>query len=72
MSALTTEQKQRVTAWVNDGLSLSDVQKRITADLGIHMTYMDVRFLVDDLNLALKEKEPAKPACGARSTPRPG
>lgn len=62
MSALSTAQKQQIAQWVNDGLSLSDVQKRIVADFGIHMTYMEVRFLVDDLDLALKDKEPAKPA----------
>lgn len=75
MSSLSAPQKQQVAAWVNEGLSLSDIQKRITAELGVHMTYMEVRFLVDDLDLTLKEKEqpkPAEPAADANSAPAPG
>ena len=47
---------------MNEGLTLSDIQKKITAELGVSMTYMDVRLLVDDLDLTLKEKEQPKPA----------
>lgn len=62
MPSLNAAQKQQVAAWVNEGLSLSDVQKRIAADLGVSMTYMDVRFLVDDLDLTLVDKAPPAPA----------
>jgi len=62
MSSLNTDQKRAVAGWVNEGLSLSAVQKRIAADFGIAMTYMEVRFLVDDLDLTLKNKEEPKPA----------
>ena len=40
-----------ITKWIADGMGLSDVQKKINQDFGIVMTYMDVRFLVDDLDL---------------------
>ena len=43
-------------------MGLSDVQKKINSDFGIVMTYMDVRFLVDDLDLTLVDKEEEKPA----------
>jgi hypothetical protein len=76
MPALSAPQKQQVAAWVNEGLSLSDIQKKISADLGVSMTYMDVRFLVDDLDLTLKEKEQPKPAEAAKDAapaePTPG
>ena len=58
---LTDEQKQQVAAWVRDGASLSDVQKRLREELDISMTYMDVRFLVLDLDVTLKDKETPKP-----------
>jgi hypothetical protein len=57
--ALNTEQKQLVTNWVVAGDSLSTIQKKIIETFKLSMTYMDVRFLVDDLNLMLKDA-PAK------------
>jgi hypothetical protein len=59
---LTTEQIQTISTWLNEGMSLSDLQKRLDADWGMRMTYMEVRFLVDDLNLELaKPKVEEKP-----------
>lgn len=48
---LTEEQKQKVSAWMADGLKLSDIQGRIGEEFDIRLTYMDVRLLVDDLKL---------------------
>lgn len=58
---LTKEQKASVSAWVAEGMGLSDIQKRLKDELGVSLTYMDVRFLVSDLELKLKTevKEPA-------------
>jgi len=62
MARLTPEQISKVSAWVAEGATLSQVQEQLSSKLGVAMTYMDVRFLVDDLNLALVEKEePKKP-----------
>lgn len=56
------EQKKEIASWVAEGIGLSDIQKRINNDFGVVMTYIDVRFLVDDLNLTLvDEEEPAPP-----------
>lgn len=56
---LSPEQKQAVASWVQEGAALAEVQNRLHAEYGIQMTYMDVRFLVDDLNIELpKEPEP--------------
>ena len=59
---LTSEQKRIVADWVAKGDSLSDVQKKLESEFKIKLTYMDVRFLVDDLGAKLKDKEPAKKA----------
>jgi hypothetical protein len=62
MARLTPEQISKVSAWVAEGATLSQIQGRLSTELAVSMTYMDVRFLVDDLNLALIEKEePKKP-----------
>jgi hypothetical protein len=55
------EQKREIARWVAEGMGLSDVQKKINADYGVVMTYIDVRFLVDDLDLTLVDKEEDKP-----------
>ncbi len=59
-SELSIEQKKEIAKWVAEGIGLSNIQKKINNDFGIVMTYMDVRFLVDDLDLTLvDEEEPA-------------
>ena len=60
MAKLTPEQITKVSAWVAEGATLSQIQERLSTQLEVSMTYMDVRFLVDDLNLALVEKEEPK------------
>ncbi len=55
---LNEEQTAALTAWVREGLGLSEIQKRLDADFGIRITYMDLRFLVDDLDLEVKAQGP--------------
>jgi hypothetical protein len=56
--SLTPEQQQAVSGWVSAGDNLSAIQKKLRDQFQVSMTYMDVRFLVDDLNLALKDPAP--------------
>jgi hypothetical protein len=55
---LTPEQKTAVASWVAAGDNLSAVQKKLTEQFKLSLTYRDVRFLVDDLDLALKDPAP--------------
>jgi hypothetical protein len=55
---LTPEQKATVSSWISAGDNLSAVQKKLREQFQVSMTYMDVRFLVDDLNLTLKDPAP--------------
>jgi len=55
------EQKKEIARWVADGMGLSELQKTLDAEFGIVMTYMDVRFLVDDLDLSLVDLEEPTP-----------
>jgi len=69
---LDDAQRKKVAAWIAAGLKLSEIQNRLTAELGLRMTYMDVRFLVDDLKLTPKDAEPPKsvePALAAAGGP---
>ena len=81
---LTPEQTAAVTSWVAAGDNLSAIQKKLIEQFKVSMTYRDVRFLVDDLNLALKDAAPkvdasdltkatpTKPAATAASPAGPG
>lgn len=57
----TEEQKREVARWINEGVGLSDIQKRLSNDFGVTMTYMDVRFLIDDLDLTIQDEEEPEP-----------
>ena len=59
---LTDEQRQRVTAWILQGAKLSEIQTRLQSEFSLKLTYMEVRFLVDDLKLTPKDPEPPKNA----------
>ena len=56
---LDEQQKQIVAAWIREGLSLSQIQTRIASELELRLTYMELRFLLDDLKLKPKDQEPA-------------
>ncbi len=53
---LTDQQKNVFKQWVEEGCSLSDLQRRVGEEFNVSMTYMDVRFLVIDLGLAVKDR----------------
>jgi hypothetical protein len=57
---LTEEQRQRVSAWILEGAKLSEIQNRLLAEFKLKFTYMEVRFLVDDLKLTPKDPDPPK------------
>ncbi|MEY4388169.1 MAG: hypothetical protein RLY20_3452 [Verrucomicrobiota bacterium] len=52
---LDDTQKQKVAQWIQEGAKLSDIQSRIRAEFKTSLTYMEVRFLVDDLKLVPKD-----------------
>jgi hypothetical protein len=57
---LSEEQIEVLKNWVRAGESLAAVQNRLREEFGLAMTYMDVRFLVDDLDVVSEvvEAEP--------------
>lgn len=67
---LTPEQKQLISAWVEEGLDLNAIQKRLNDECDLRLTFMDTRFLVLDLGLEIKspEKKPT-PVAAAVATP---
>jgi hypothetical protein len=75
---LTEEQRKQVAAWIAQGAKLGEIQNRLASEFGLKLTYMEARFLVDDLKLVPKDTErpkvveppaPAKPALAASPVP---
>ena len=68
---LDDTQQQRVRQWIEQGLQPADLQQRLADELGLRLTYMEVRFLLDDLKLRPKDVEPPPPAPSVTSPPGP-
>lgn len=67
---LNDEQKREVAAWIASGAKLSEVQQRLGEEFGIRLTYMEARFLVDDLKLVPKEvSEPEEKKAAPQEEP---
>lgn len=54
---LTADQTATLKAWIDQGLSLSEIQKKISQDWGLALRYMDLRLLIDDLALSFPEPQ---------------
>ena len=65
-------QRAEIAGWVEEGCSIADVQDRLREKFSISMTYMDVRFLVDDLDIEFsepaEESETTEPAEGLKDS----
>jgi hypothetical protein len=68
---LDETQKQHVAKWIGEGLKLAEIQKRLETDLGLRLTYLEVRLLLDDLKLVPKNQEPAEPKKELAGKPSP-
>jgi hypothetical protein len=60
---LEEPQKAKVRAWVGAGMQPAEIQQQLVKEFGLQLTYMEVRFLLTDLQLQPKDKEvPPDPA----------
>ena len=69
---LSDPQKQTLAAWVESGMSLHEIQDAIAREWQGNLTYLEVRFLLDDNNLVLqpkKEREAAAREAAAQAKP---
>lgn len=56
---LSPEQVQSIRDWAEEGLDLNAIQKKLHEELGLKPTFMDTRFLLQDLDIHIKQPEPA-------------
>lgn len=76
-TTVTAEQLEMVRQWASLGVDLNGIQKNLAAECGVHMTYMDVRFLLLDHGIEIataavpvEEKKP-EPTPEPETTPQP-
>jgi len=70
---LTEEQKQKVAKWIEEGLKPFEIQTRLEKECGLRLTFMEVKLLLSELNLAPKDEDPEPaPAAGAAVPPAGG
>ena len=63
-----------VRRWASYGVDLNGIQKNLAAECGVHMTYMEVRFLLLDHNIEIarpQEKPAPEPAPATAPVPAP-
>ncbi len=71
---VSNEQLEMVRRWASYGVDLNGIQKNLAAECGVHMTYMEVRFLLLDHNIEIarpQEKPAPEPAPAAAPAPAP-
>ncbi|MBQ4635170.1 MAG: hypothetical protein IJB64_01910 [Akkermansia sp.] len=62
-SKINTEQLEMVRLWASQGIDLNGIQKNLVAECGVHLTYMEVRFLLLDHGIEIaRQQEAPKPA----------
>lgn len=63
-----------VRRWASYGVDLNGIQKNLATECGVHMTYMEVRFLLLDHNIEIarpQEKPAPEPAAAPAPAPAP-
>lgn len=57
MTTLSDAHKQAIRTWLRDGLQLAEIQKRLAAELGVHLTYMELKLAVSELDVLPQDRE---------------
>src|SRR5664279_5027257 len=52
----TPEQKQSIAQWVDEGCTLAEIQRRLSAQFSLIVPYMEARMLLIELGLELKDQ----------------
>lgn len=66
---LSESQKESVQKWAAEGASIARIQDLLKEEFSIGMTYMDVRFLVDDLGVVYSNAAESPEATEEEASP---
>lgn len=62
MSKISAEHLDKVRTWAAQGIDLNGIQKMLVSECGVHLTFMDVRFLLLDNGIEIATVAPSAPA----------
>lgn len=68
---VSAEQLEMVKSWAAQGIDLNGIQKLLTSECGLHMTYMDVRFLLLDHGIEIAVAPKPEPKPEEQTSPEP-
>ena len=71
-SKVSAEQLESVRLWASQGIDLNGIQKKLASECGVHMTYMDVRFLLLDHGIEIAQPAAVKPTMSLDELQIPG
>ena len=66
---LNESRKNMIAQWAAEGCSLSDIQKRINEEFKLSLTFMDVRMLMLDLDVKIKDRKAASESVDLSKVP---
>jgi hypothetical protein len=62
MAKLTTEQKETLARWADEGASLNEIQDRLKREFSMTLTYLDTRLLLGEHGISIKQAPKEIPA----------
>jgi hypothetical protein len=65
---LDDAQMTQVRTWIEQGMKVAEIQSRLSQEFGLQLTYMEARFLLDDLQLRPKDPTPPPAPAPAAAT----
>lgn len=71
MSQISPEQLDMVRTWAAQGIDLNGIQKNLVSECGLHLTFMDVRFLLLDNGIEIATTTEPTPAPAPETEPEP-
>lgn len=70
MSQISPEQLEMVRAWAAQGIDLNGIQKNLVSECGLHLTFMDVRFLLLDNGIEIATAPEPAPTPKEEAAPK--
>ncbi|NLT70069.1 MAG: hypothetical protein GXX91_05175 [Verrucomicrobiaceae bacterium] len=59
--SLTSEQISQIQTWADEGDGLPEIQKKLRDEFALRITYLETRFLLEDLKIELKPEPVPEP-----------
>ncbi len=69
--SLSEEQIAKIQEWADAGTDLSDIQKLLGSELDVRVTYLETRFLLDDLGIEIAKEPEPEPEPEVEEAPEP-